>query len=543
MTQACPEEDVLSSIASGDSLPPEVLEHASACPECRQKIHSLEAGLNTLQNLWASRKTIITSPVACRPMEVGKYLIVGTLGEGAQAVVYRGLHPALGRDVVLKLAKQSPPPSDDLRAGLVQEGKLLSMLDHPGIARVLDLDFHEGKPYLVIEHVEGVDLEKYAAGGASPRQAADIVAQVAQAVASAHDQGVVHYDIKPRNILIRDEDTSPVLIDFGLALLRKAGGSDYTPGGTLAYMAPEQARGEADQVGPCSDVFALGAVLYHLLTGQPPFQGSSPGEVMRKAMACDWDRKLLDASPAPARLKGLCQWALSPRPKDRPHTARAFAEALEKEPASNTRRLLWAGVIALPLALVALAALYWPRPLPPAPRAQVLARLVEPLDGDKERVSFLTGDKVQLRLRIPPGSQAALYWLGSEGAVEELPLHEAEPGLLRYPATGVAPVNGPPGTDVLLAVCSRNGRPLPTAAEVKRWLREVNDGHVPWPALPARGFRLLMSPEGVDVSELPRGLGKPEETQLSRVQRCLEKLREVLKPHCDWAWAEAIPHG
>ncbi len=547
MTHTCPDEDTLSSIAAGESLPPEVMDHTSSCADCKSRLASYEAGLSTLQNLWAAQRTVTTSPAAtARPMEIGKYLIIGTLGEGAQAVVYRGLHPALGREVVLKIGKHVAAPSADAKAGLVNEGKVLSLLDHPGIARVLDLDFHDGKPCLVMEHVAGIDLEKYARDGITPERAAEVVAHVARAAASAHAQGVVHHDIKPTNILVRDDDGTPVLIDFGLAWLKKAGGDPHAPGGTLAYMAPEQARGEADKVGPASDVFALGAVLFHLLTGEPPFRGSSPGEVMRKAMACDISRDLLDRSAAPARLKKLCLWAMSPRPQDRPASAAAFADELERRPVSYRRWLLAAGVALAACFAVLAAAWLWPRPLPQARGTQVMVRLMEPADGDLKRPSLKNGDKVQVQFEIPAGSEVALYWLDTEGKLQSVPTapSPAAPAQVRAPANGThAAIEGPPGTELVLAVCSRKGRALPDTATVRKILDEANGGPGAWPALPAEALRQQMSPAGVDSEGAPRGMGRSAATAFTEVRTRLERLRELLRPHCDWAWAAAVPHG
>ena len=213
------------------------------------------------------------------PPKIGKYLVVGRFPPSGQAEVYRVVHPQFQQERVLKLAKQ--PVGPDGRSEIVEEGKIMVELEHPHLIRVFDLDFLGGRPYLVMEYIRGRNLEQYAGEKPlSPRQIASLVAKVASAAAYAHRRGVVHRDIKPRNILV-DERGEPRLIDFGMARLRTAWSDDRKEpdGGTFAFMAPEQARIDSPEdrqkVGPRSDVFALGATLYFLLTGQAPFRGET----------------------------------------------------------------------------------------------------------------------------------------------------------------------------------------------------------------------------------------------------------------------------
>ena len=163
---------------------------------------------------------------------------------------------------MLKLAKE--PVGPDGRSEIIEEGKILSELEHPHLVRVYDLDFLDDRPYLVMEYIRGRNLEQFAAEDpVSPRQAAALVAKVAGAADYAHRRGIIHRDIKPKNILV-DESGEPRLIDFGMARLRTAWSDDRKEpdGGTFAFMAPEQARIESPEdrqkVGPRSDVFAPG---------------------------------------------------------------------------------------------------------------------------------------------------------------------------------------------------------------------------------------------------------------------------------------------
>ncbi len=175
------------------------------------------------------------------PATVGKYLVIGRFAPSGQADVFRVVHPGLAKDLVLKLSLE--PVRPDGRCEIIEEGKILASLDHPHLVRVYDQDFHDDRPYLVMEYIRGRTLDQVASEGRlEPRPAAALLAKVAGAADHAHRKGVVHRDIKPRNILV-DELGEPRLIDFGMAQLRHAWSDDPgRPGGTFAFMAPEQAR-------------------------------------------------------------------------------------------------------------------------------------------------------------------------------------------------------------------------------------------------------------------------------------------------------------
>ncbi len=210
------------------------------------------------------------------PAAIGKYLVIGRFPRTGQAEVFRVVHPGLALELVLKLSLE--PVRPDGRCEIIEEGKILAQLDHPNLVRVYDSDFLDDRPYLVMEYIRGRTLDQLAREGRlKPRRAAALLAKVAAATDYAHRHGIVHRDIKPKNILV-DDSGEPRLIDFGMARLRHAHSDDpATPGGTFAFMPPEQARvelpEEQEKVGPRSDVFALGAVLYDLLTGAGPVPG------------------------------------------------------------------------------------------------------------------------------------------------------------------------------------------------------------------------------------------------------------------------------
>jgi hypothetical protein len=289
------------------------------------------------------------------PAAIGKYLVVGRFPRSGQAQVFRVVHPGLRRDLVLKLAHR--PIDDSGGCDVVADGRRLAELEHPNIVRVHDLDFHEGRPYLVMEYIRGRTLAQYAREEpVAPRQAAALVAEIAGAVAFAHRRGIVHQDIKPTNVLI-DEAGRPLLIDFGLAWHQDAwsGPSTQSEGGTFAYMAPEQARVDLDRVRPLCDVFALGALLYFLLTGKGPFEAATPEGSWERARRCDLDRSALDKPGVPRRLARICWKALAADPRSRFPSADALRLALRRD--LLMRRL--APVLGAALAALALFVTAW----------------------------------------------------------------------------------------------------------------------------------------------------------------------------------------
>lgn len=294
------------------------------------------------------------------PRTIGKYVILDQIDKGGQGRVFRVLHPQLQGEFVLKLAHRPLEPGSPRRGSLLAEGRILARLDHPNLARVVDLDFDCDFPFLVLECVRGRTLDRYAADDRpTPQQAARIVAELAQAVAYLHGQGVVHQDIKPRNVVL-DGAGRPRLIDFGLAQLRQAWSDsrDMPSGGTPQFMAPEQARGESERVGPASDIFALGGLLYFLLTGRPPFDGATAGEARAQAARCAFDRTALRGRGIPRWLARTVLRAMAADPADRHPRAEDLARDLERFVAlpRRLRRLVAAGSGVVFLLLVAFLA-------------------------------------------------------------------------------------------------------------------------------------------------------------------------------------------
>jgi len=230
------------------------------------------------------------------PHGFGDYELLEELGRGGMGVVYKARQKSLGRMVALKMLLDGKLASGSDQARFRAEAQSTAALDHPNIVPIYEVGQHAGHPYLCMKYIEGTTLARRLADGPLPaREAAAILATVCEAVAHAHDHGLLHRDLKPSNILI-DADGVPHVTDFGLAK-RVDGGSHITRSGAIlgtpSYMAPEQAAGNRGRLGPASDVYSLGSILYAMLTGRPAFQAASPVDTVLL---------LLEQDPLPPRL-------------------------------------------------------------------------------------------------------------------------------------------------------------------------------------------------------------------------------------------------
>ena len=224
------------------------------------------------------------------PAAFGDYELHEEIGRGGMGVVYRATQKSLGRTVALKMLLRRDLASAADLARFRSEAEAAARLDHPGIVSIFEVGECDGHPFYSMQFVEGTTLARRLAAGRMPsREAAALLAKVADAVQAAHDRGVLHRDLKPSNILI-DAVGEPHVSDFGLAKRLEGDASVTHTGailGTPCYMSPEQAAGSRGDVGPTSDVWSLGAILYQMLTGRPPFQAATPMDTLLAVLESD----------------------------------------------------------------------------------------------------------------------------------------------------------------------------------------------------------------------------------------------------------------
>ncbi|MHC4607010.1 MAG: protein kinase domain-containing protein [Planctomycetota bacterium] len=215
---------------------------------------------------------------------LGRCRILHKIGQGGMGAVYKARHETLAKDVAVKVLNPGLPADDEYVQRFLREARAAASLDHPNVIRVLDAGSEEGIHFIVMEFVDGSDLETILEkkGKIGRKDALAVTKKVAQALGAAHDLGMVHRDIKPANIMITKKG-KVMVSDFGLARNLKAGATVTAPGeiiGTPHYLSPEQANGE--KIDGRSDLYSLGASLYCMLTGRTPFEGTTPVSIAIK---------------------------------------------------------------------------------------------------------------------------------------------------------------------------------------------------------------------------------------------------------------------
>ena len=264
--------------------------------------------------------------------QLGEYDILAKIGRGGMGIVYKARHRVLERLVAIKIPRAATLAKGEER--FLREAKSAAALRHPHICPIYEVGHSGRHPFIAFGYIEGTTLRRWTRRKQpNARLVAETVAKVARAVQYAHEHGIVHRDIKPSNVMVDGETGEPVLMDFGLAKLLSDHDSQVTKSGevmgTPVYMAPEQAAGRTDEVGPLSDVYAVGAVLYELLTGRPPFDGPA-GEVIYKVQ-CDAPPPPRKLNPATHRdLETICLKAMAKASAARYPSAGALAEDLER---------------------------------------------------------------------------------------------------------------------------------------------------------------------------------------------------------------------
>ncbi|MBI5481934.1 MAG: serine/threonine protein kinase, partial [Deltaproteobacteria bacterium] len=383
--------------------------------------------------------------------KVGPYEVEGPLGAGGMGEVYRARDPRLGRSVALKILPPGAASDPDRRRRFEVEARAASALNHPAIVALFDVGFHDDRPYLVAELLEGATLRaRLGDGPLAVRKALDYARQIAEGLAAAHEHGIIHRDLKPENLFVTRDGRLKIL-DFGLAkalgptgrgpaangaAANGAAASDPaeptateagTVFGTAGYMSPEQVRGQT--VDHRSDIFSFGAVLYEMLAGHRAFPGESPIE-RAHAILKDEPPAFAAARSVPAAVGWLVWRCLEKEPAQRFQAARDLAfslEAMSELPsggaaaaalAPRPRRAAAAtlGAVILVVALAGLGYVSWRkagRPEDP-PAATTAAVRPAPAAPHYRRLSFRRGAIASAR--FAPDGASVIYGAAFEGA-------------------------------------------------------------------------------------------------------------------------------
>ncbi len=330
----------------------------------------------------SERPVVTTEPAEQLPATVGLYEILEKIGSGGMGVVYRARHQAIKRLVALKMLRDARLGDTEMLTRFCVEGEAVARVRHPNVVQIHDFAQHEGHLYFTMEYLAGGSLSRRLEGKPLPqRQAARLVRDLAYGVHAVHKQRIVHRDLKPANVLLDGpadaplDELTPKVADFGLARLMDdiEGANTQTDAvlGTPSYMAPEQAAGRVSEVNERTDVYALGAILYECLTGQPPFRGQSRMETVGLVQTTVVLSPSRLCPELDSRLEAICLKCLSKSAADRYATALDLAYDLDRwladrptqvqPPGRVARRPLIAVAAALALLLgsLGLGAAYW----------------------------------------------------------------------------------------------------------------------------------------------------------------------------------------
>lgn len=310
------------------------------CSQCGERMEERSTGTDRppvfvcptcASQLATSLESTRTNDALSVPLETlpDRFEFVAWLGEGSFGLVANCLDRILGRRVAVKFPKQHSLSAPDL---FLREARAACQLQHENIVRIFDVIREQGNTFIISELVEGTTVRRWLEGPANhPREVCRICRDILNGVAYAHREGIIHRDLKPSNLII-DSKGSPKIVDFGLSRISSSAEDSLVPRGrpvgTPAYMSPEQARGESDLVDARTDVYAMGVVLYQMLSGKLPYTGSR-GEVY-SAVLSDEPPPPVPAIkyPIPEPLRAICRKAMSKRPQDRFASAEAFADEL-----------------------------------------------------------------------------------------------------------------------------------------------------------------------------------------------------------------------
>jgi tetratricopeptide (TPR) repeat protein len=350
----CPPREQLAALLNdelSDADRADVTTHLDSCGSCQHLLESLRGTVEFQSNETAAQgakidETIEASQSMMRTaaetaakqslpanLNVPGYKMLDELGRGGMGVVYKAKQLSLDRLVALKMIRSAAIAGPDQLARFNTEAESLAQLQHPNIVQVFEIGRHDDMPYLSMEFVAGETLE-----GAIQNEwfgfseSAQLVEKLSRAMFSAHQRGVLHRDLKPANVLLA-EDREPKITDFGLAKRVSSDSqltADATVMGTPSYMPPEQAQGRITDIGPRSDVYSLGAILYELLTGRPPFRSGSPLETIQQVIQREPAAPRSLNKKVPRDLETICLKCLHKQPAQRYETAADLADDLRR---------------------------------------------------------------------------------------------------------------------------------------------------------------------------------------------------------------------
>jgi serine/threonine protein kinase len=499
--------------------------------------------------------------------QIGRYCIKSKLGAGAFGTVYLAWDDQLQREVAIKVPHGSQLSSLRERDRFMEEARVVARLKHPGIVPIYDSGrLDDDRVYLVMQYVNGRSLREVISGeGVDVQRAVEIVVEAAEAVHCAHRNGVVHRDLKPGNILI-DADGRVHVADFGLAVREQDVEQSVSEhAGTLAYMAPEQLQATSAPLDARADVWALGVILYELLSGKVPFVGPNGASIAHRILQ-EVPRRLRRSSRGVSKqLDHVCQTCLAKRPEQRYHSAAELASHLRdcNLPRHGRAALAIASLTLGGLLMLFMTAQRWDGPLlafdvapgqvdPDAidvvvwnPNLEASGRLRM---SQQSNASLYSEDRVRLELRLARPAFIYVIWMDSSG--KALPVYPWQNGewtrrpsnelprkdmaLPSDPSEYWLMEDGPAGMETVLLLARQS--PLPETVSLQHLLREFRTQTIP---VQPGVWRFV---NGQRFGPKPRGpLLKKTATVTDPLLKFQWRLVDVLRPHFDLVQTISFP--